>query len=196
MIVMWDVDGVLANFHASYTELANQMCDTSLSPNGVPKTWYSVRNVIGKDNDDRVWNHIKQSKTFWYDLAPLISYAEQDRIRHLSRSHTMYYVTSRVGATAKDQTERWLATYLGVALMTPTTIISSRKADAANALKANYTIDDKLGNVLAVYYNSPSERRVYVFDAPYNQLDQNTAGANVRRVSTVSQFLDDIEAGR
>lgn len=86
--------------------------------------------------------------------------------------------------------------YVGVDLNTPTVLISTRKADAANALGADYTIDDKAGNVLAVYYQSPANRRVYIRDHQFNRFDFEVMGKRLRRVKTVTEFLDDIEAGR
>jgi len=194
-IVMWDVDGVLANFQRGYHKLANEMFGTKIDPDYVPDTWDWLEETIGSEKVDRIWNRIKQDKNFWAELDPLVSRDEQAKIRELTQHHTMYFVTSRVGATAKQQTERWLSIYFGVNLNTPTVLISTRKADAANALNADYTIDDKAGNVLAVYYNSPANRKVYVYDAPYNQFNSHTMGNRVRRVHTVAKFLKDIEEG-
>lgn len=196
MIVMWDVDGVLANFQQGYHRLANRMFDVGVDETYVPPTWDWLQDTIGEDKVNRVWEHIRQSPDFWFELDPLVSREELTRIRELTRKHTMYYVTSRVGSTAKRQTERWLSMYVGADLNTPTVLISTRKADAANALGADYTIDDKAGNVLAVYYNSPASRKVYVLDTPYNQFSNDVMGHRVRRVKSVKDFLDDIEKGR
>lgn len=196
MVIMWDVDGVLANFTHGYHSLANEMFDANISLEQ-PPTWDWLEDTIGSEKVGRIWNRIKQDPNFWRNLPSLVDDSIWDRIVKLDADQ--YFVTSRVGETAKLQTEDWLFGRMwqfDPDLCPITVVMSSRKADAANALKANYTIDDKLGNVLAVYYNSPPERRVYVYDTPYNQMDTRIAGNRVRRVSTVSQFLDDIEANR
>lgn len=191
---MWDVDGVLANFTDAYHELASDMFDVEI-PSGPPPTWDWLEETLGSEKIDRVWNHIKQDRYFWRDLAPLISDTDAERINYLQNNRVdQYFVTSRVGIAPKEQTEVWLRHHLF--LEAPTVIVSSRKADAANALKANYTIDDKAGNVLVVYYNSPPERKVYIYDTPYNRFDPKVVGSRIRRVLTVSDFLDDIEAGK
>lgn len=192
MIIQWDVDGVLANFDRAYHALANEMFGLSI-PLEHPPTWDWLEDTIGSDRVGRIWNHIKQDGSFWSELPLQCSAKEIARVAALDEEHTNYFVTSRVGKNPKIQTEYWLEKH---GIVDPTVIVSSRKADAANALKAHYTIDDKAGNVLAVYYNSPPERHVYVYDTPYNQFDSRVVGSRVRRVNTVSAFLDDIEAGR
>lgn len=197
MVVMWDMDGVLANFNKAYIGLANKMFDLSLNVEKKPDTWDELENTIGSDKVDRIWNHIKQSGDFWYKLESLATPEEWARIAQLDANQ--YFVTSRVGQRVREQTDDWLfGQFVDTELDLPRycVMVSSRKADSANALNANYTIDDKAGNVLAVYYNSPPERRVYVLDTPYNQFDTRTVGSRVRRVQTVSSFLDDIEGGK
>ena len=197
-VVMWDMDGVLANFNKAYRQQTNRIVGTSLDPNEKPEFWDSVEMQIGSENDARVWNYIKNTDGFWRDLESLATIDELERMANLEA--TQYFVTSRVGKNPFQETYDWLLYQFGEKVeQFPSdwsVLISSRKADAANALKANYTIDDKAGNVLAVYYNSPPERKVYVFDAPYNQFDTRVIGGRVRRVGTVAAFLDDIEAGR
>lgn len=197
MVIMWDVDGVLANFTKGYHGLANEMFASELVGEisaEAPPSWDWLEDTLGSERVGKIWNRIKQDRYFWQDLEPLVSEGEIRRISDLVDEADQYFVTSRVGQKIGYQTRAWLRHHFYID--SPAVIVSDRKADSANALKANYTIDDKAGNVLAVYYNSPKERRVYVLDTPYNQFDPKTVGSRVRRVSTVSQFLDDIEANR
>ena len=191
MVIQWDVDGVLASFQSAYHKLASNMFNVEIDPDYLPPTWDWLEQTIGKDKVSQLWEHIKQDRYFWADLPSLVSYGTWQRICDLDA--LQYFVTSRVGKTAKVQTEEWLSERF---CFTPTVIVSDRKADAALALRSDYVIDDKAGNVLAVYYASPKNVKVYVLDAPYNKFSTDLVGKRVRRVTSVNQFLDDIEVNR
>ena len=197
-VVMWDLDGVLANFNKAYRSLANDMLWLALDVNARPQSWNELGDTIGAEDDDRIWNRIRQSPNFWRNLDSLATVDEWRRIVDLDAVH--YFVTSRPGKETLVQSQDWLFEKFEDNAGQPpeewSVFVSSRKADAANALGANYTIDDKAGNVLAVYYNSPPQRNVYVYDTPYNQFESSLVGSRVRRVATVSAFLDDVENKR
>jgi len=189
---MLDVDGVLANFQKGYHQLANELFGHSIEPDFLPPTWDWLENVIGSQQVSEIWRKIRQSGSFWENLEPLITLDQIKDLRQVGWDNEIYYVTSRVGHYPRKQTERWLERW---SFAQGPVVISHRKADAANALAADYTIDDKAGNVLAVYYNSPKTRKVYVLDTPYNQFSPNVMGNRVRRVSNFSSFLSDVKEG-
>lgn len=195
MIIQWDVDGVLADFRAAWRALVKQRYDIDI-PDG-ETTWDGLYDLTGGPHSvdtDATWQYIKQSNHFWgRSVQPLATPEEFARIDRLAQKHQHYFVTARPGRYARLHTQGWLEAQ---GIGDPVVLLSSRKADAANALAADYVIDDKPGNVLAVYYQSPPERRVYIRNHSFNLFDSEIAGKRIRRVSTVTEFLDDIEAGR
>lgn len=194
MIVQVDVDGVLADFRRGWATLAAEKYNVILPLQ--ESSWDQLYGPPLEEGwSDQMWEHIRQSRTFWGSLWSLLSEYETLKLRQLMLDHTFYFVTSRVGKTAKQQTEVWLDHVLGLHYL-PTVIISKRKADAANALDADYVIDDKPGNVLATYYLSPPNRKIYIRDHPFNQFDHEVAGKRIRRVTSFASFLFDIEMRR
>lgn len=190
MIIQWDMDGVLANFNQGYRMLLNDSYGLRLNVDEKPAFWDDLPEGVTPEMDKEVWKYIKASDDFWFSLRPLVTPDVLDRIACLNADQ--YFVTSRVGATAKGQTEDWLAHHaFGGASTYPSVIVSKRKSEAANALGATYAIDDKLGNVLQLYYNCP-KTKVFCLDTPYNRLDPRLAGRGVRRVYSVTEFLDGI----
>lgn len=198
-VIMCDVDGVLANFNKGWRGLLNYLYpQLGIDENTSPSTWDEEPPGVTALMSRTAWNYIKTNNEFWERLEPLASFEEFRQLEKLVyQGHDLYFVTSRVGISPKLQTERWLRVHLpSLESMghQPTVIVSGRKADIAQGLRADYVIDDKAGNVLAVYYQCPNTS-VYLLDRPYNQLDFRVAGRAIRRVQTVRDFLLDVEAG-
>lgn len=193
MIVQIDVDGVLADFRRAWADLVYQRYGIEVPLNET--SWdelFAPTGGPGGEVTKALWNNIKQREDFWLRIPSLLTDSEVSQLREVLRDHSVYFVTARPGKYAKRGTELWLDTWFDW----PTVIISSRKADAANALNANYTIDDKPGNVLATYYQSPPDRKIYIRDHPFNQFDHQVAGRRIRRVRTLGEFLTDVQEGR
>jgi hypothetical protein len=183
------MDGVLADFVLGFTSLAREMgYDNPVYPTAAQVEWDSLGGLTD-DQVSRVWNRIKQDPEFWYTLTPIATPAERERVSALVLARPVYFVTARVGATAKWQTERWLQDQLGLAY--PTVIMCSRKGDVAAAVHASHLIDDKAGNAVYTAYASP-RTTAYLVDRQYNRFDGVVLGSRVRRVKTVSEFLDEI----
>lgn len=190
MRIVFDCDGVLANFNAGFRRLAHEMFGTSLEC-AEKYTWDDYGGGITEDQVNRAWNRIKQEDWFWALLDPLATPEELDRIGRLEKEHDLYFVTSRVGKNPKRQTEDWLSDVV----RRPTVIVSSRKGEICAGIGADYCIDDKAGNAVYVAYHSPRTKS-YLLSAPYNLFPHEVLGSKVRRVKTVSEFLDDVEAAR
>lgn len=193
MKIVFDMDGVLADFYAGFWDLANVMFGTPTVPDPNDWTWDNYGVGITKDQADKVWKRINQDNRFWVSLPQLASPEELRRIKNLAEDHEVYFVTARTGKLPKEQTETWLHV-LGYVRF-PTVILSNRKGEVCASVKADYCIDDKAGNAVYVGYHSPKTKS-YLLDAPYNQFEHDVLGSKVRRVKSVTEYLDDIEAGR
>ena len=174
-VIMFDVDGVLADFLAAYRRVEESLDQQPT----FEARWDAYLNT-------NIWAYIKRSPAFWTTIPPLASAYTFARINVLTYQYDVYFVTNRPGVTAKGQTERWLRER---GVVNPTVIISARKGDIAAALGAHFAIDDKAGNAIATSYISPKTKS-YLLDAPYNQFDHAVVGGSVTRVKTLDQFLD------
>lgn len=183
--VVFDVDGVLADFHLGYAEKFREVTG-SMFP--LTRGQVSAWNDLG---DDRVWATIKKDTTFWERLVPLAPWKTYGRINMLADQHDVYFVTARIGKYPKAQTERWL-TNMGIE--TPTVVCTNRKAEFATAVKIGYAIDDRADLAIAVAAVSRGTKS-YILDAPYNKLNHGILGSTLTRVETVDEFVDAVEAG-
>ncbi len=177
MIVMFDVDGVLADFHQGYDDLCRKLKKPVLGPDAPWDTKW----------DTDVWREIKTSNVWWTELPSIPDSSAFFRIATLNSE--VYFVTARPGIDVKRQTERWL-TWHGIE--NPTVILSSRKGEIAAALGANFSIEDKAGNAVYISYQSPATRS-YLVDRPYNQFNPEMLGRKVVRIKEIEEFLTAIE---
>lgn len=178
MVLMFDIDGVLGSFVKPARALAEEM-QASPDLGGSPE-----------EMDQRLWQAaIQLSPTFWMDIPSLASGEEWERIARLARVHNVYFATNRYGYQAKRQTETWLNMH-GVRF--PTVLLTKFKAETARVLGAEYSIDDKAGNAMAISWLSPTTRS-YLLNTPRNQFDPKVAGSKVIRITTLGEFLDVVE---
>ncbi len=189
---MFDMDGVLADFMSGFTKIAHDMFGYAEC-----RTENQVRWDFDHMKDTHVaaiWKEIKSSRTFWATLPSLISGNEHLRLADLCVERDVYFVTARPGLQARRQTSEWLNQY---DIDDPAVIVLptlATKGEMANALGASYSIEDKAGNAVCISYMS--EAKSYLIDRPHNRFNPVALGSKVRRVTSVSQYLDDIEEGK
>lgn len=189
MKLVFDIDGVLADFIAGFTAMANAMFP------GVPVTRTheqpSWRGFPGMTETQvaAVWERIKTSRVFWLSLSPLITPAESERVNDLQIEHDVYFCTARVGKYAKNQTEDWLTDH---GIWRPSVVISNRKGEFCKAVQADAAIDDKAANASFIDWNTDGRTRSYLLDRPYNRVPQEFMASGVRRVSSLTEFLEGI----
>ncbi len=170
-----DVDGVLANFNYGAVALYRDVTGRDLFLPGDdydPPVWnFAAHRGYTKEETSAVWERIKASSRFWRDL-PL--YEENcralTRFARLRSENDVYFITSRLGLNAKDQTEGW---FRGNALVfDPTVLIvgTGQKGNVAKALNLDCYIDDYYENCIDVVQRSPTTR-CYVLDRNYNRPD-------------------------
>lgn len=199
-VVMFDMDGVLADFLGGFSALAKTFYpaaplltyDQADPVRGIyqQERWDFDPQLIPPAIVEKVWQTIKAPDSlFWINLEPLQHQDIYDWISDMARERNVYFVTSRPGAWAKPQTESWLRAR---GVENPTVIISSLKGEVAKSLEADYSIEDKAGNAVMIKYWSPKTHS-YILDWPYNRFNQDILGSKVRRVDGVGQFLEDVE---
>lgn len=178
MKIMFDVDGVLADFVLGYTILAKKM--------GIMDTATNTHQQLEWDSldNDKVWDKINNAlPNFFETLKPLIPLETFNSIRMLSWNNDIYFVTSRKATDAKHQTEVWLSSW---GITNPTVIISKYKGDFARAVGIDYSIEDKLENAYCIGILSPTTKS-YLIDRPYNASVIHTK--KVIRIDTVDEYI-------
>lgn len=187
MRIGFDVDGVFADFNSAYITKVVEITGRDLFPPrpfDVPCWDYPEYYGYSRKEIAAIWENIKQSPTFWYELEPYPNlYSAITAINRLDKSkHDIYFVTSRPGDGAKQQTEDWLYDQW---FRRSTVLISSEKALVCKALRLDHYIDDNVENVFAVYQHTNTQ--VVALTRPWN------AGFNLPdRVATVDEFLQRI----
>ncbi len=185
--VVFDLDTVLADFYAAYNELAKSMKNPCPVPVSDYWRWDS------RPASSAVWSAIAESKSFWYEMDPLCTVAEAERIANMvgnSDRHVIpYFVTGRgLGKNLYAQTRHWLRYTLGV--QHAQLIFSARKGDTCAAIGATHCIDDKAGNAVYTHYVTHGMTVSCILDNPGNRFDPSVIGSGVKRMKTVTEYLD------
>lgn len=193
-VIQFDVDGVLADFNASFTLEGHLLFGTKVFGDAEQVDWYYQDE--GSMNDaqrDKVWDIVKNTPLWWYRLRPLVNQRTFDRIAQLHLKHEVVFVTNRISNCEPPswQTKMWLEKH---GIGRPSVIVTKKKGQAAEAIGADYSIEDKIENCWAIHWISDRpQTRSYLVNRPYNQLGGRRIGPRVPRVDTVDEFLDIIE---
>jgi hypothetical protein len=172
-----DIDGVLANFNHVYTKIVIEESGKDLFPVGwklnknFPPVWehpeyygYTAEEV------QKAWRRIESDMYFWESLPPIHESETRKEIKVLNNlahsGHYIYFLTSRLGFMAKQQTERWLKKY---GMDNPTVLIANHdKVSVVDGLDCDFVIEDNLDMA-----NKMSQHlvgvEVYLYNAPYNR---------------------------
>ena len=168
MRIAIDLCGVVAQFNLSFAQLLQriQRVDVDIFASDFPKVWsWPEHYGWSTDTINRAWAEVKASGFFWKMLFPYPSAHEDLKfLESLKPKHEIYFITSRLGGTAKPETEEWLAAR---GITNPTVIISSKKGLVCKGLEADVIIDDSPDNLLDVFGASINTKCV-LFNRPYN----------------------------
>ncbi len=115
--VVIDIDGVMADFTLGFTRLASEVCGSFMVriKGAVEQSTWRFRDdpdnpAFSKQNENEVWDVIRESETFWADMPSLTSEADDHALNVLAETHDIVYVTDRsVGVDPVGQTVQWLA---------------------------------------------------------------------------------------
>jgi hypothetical protein len=172
-----DLDGCLANFTDSYAKVITKHTGIHFpkASDKWPTVWYWEREAgVTKEQEKQVWGEeiLNPLKDFWFKLAPMEGAVEVvRRLNWLGRNGCdVYFLTHRMGDTAKTQTERWL---YELGMNFPTVILAGDKAPIIKALGINIFVDDKWETINGLYTQALEEEwkgiNIWLKDTPYNR---------------------------
>lgn len=186
-VIACDLDGVLVDFNSGFAKLLNKINPTvkvDIFDSAFPVVWGWPKHYgYSPEDEDKAWTEVKNSGMFWRSLYPYATaWDDLEFLQNQSRKHDIYFVTTRPGKSAKDESEQWLA---GHGFKLPTVVISGDKAEFCKSVKADIIIDDKPENL----YEQPFNVKTALFRRPYNA---HVEGVFNLDVATVREALRDV----
>jgi 5'(3')-deoxyribonucleotidase len=192
MIYGIDMDGVVADYQTGFNRVLYKVTGRTVPMEH--KSWdWPLDYGYTKEEIKATEQAIHESSTFWRELP---SYPETDTVMFWLRKRwvegdDIYFLTSRKGVAAKDQSVEWLDqfnAYVGGGVPNPTVIVSKKKGLICKALDVDYFLDDKPSFCIDVALESP-RTACYLLDRPWNQGFEDQ---HVTRVKSVVGFADGV----
>lgn len=185
-VIVADIDGCICDFNTGFAKLlkkVNPVPKVDIFDSGFPAIWGWPKHYgYSSEDEDKAWTEVKNSGMFWRSLYPYVTaWDDLEFLQSLSKKHDIYFVTTRPGNTAKDESEQWL---IGHGFKRPTVIISYDKPLFCAAVKANIIIDDKPDNM-----REANGVETMLFCRPYNVAEQ---GSFSRNVNSYREALKDV----
>jgi hypothetical protein len=185
--VMFDVDGVLADFTYAFTK------EAGIEPVSSSEQEHWDIPQVPRDLFRETWKKVITVPWWWTSLPCIASRQDIDALRALTMEpdYQVVFCTNREGnPNPQRQTRFWLSELDIVANV----VLSKRKGDVARAIDAAYAIDDKPENVACIHWIADSKPcKSYVLDRPYNR--EFKLPSKVRRVYSVAEFINDVRKG-
>lgn len=195
--IMFDVDGVLCDFVLGFTTLANKLFpEVPITGTHNQPSWTGFPNMT-QDQINATWQQATETRGFLEGLRPLWKPEEKEAIHRdllgIEDGHDLYFVTSRHGKYAKDETENWIRkTFFGIH---PTVILCKNKGEFAKAVGCGYSIEDKASNASCIDWLTHGKTKSYLLDRPYNRLAPEYLASGVIRINSLQDYLDIILKG-
>lgn len=176
-VIVCDLDGCLVDFNSGFARLLKKINPTvklDYFDSAFPAVWGWPKHYgYSAEDESKAWNEVCNSGLFWRSLHPYATaWDDLEFLQNISRKHDVYFVTTRPGDTAKDESQQWL---IGHGFKLPTVIISSDKQAFCAAVKANIIIDDKPDNL----FGQPHFTKTALFRRPYNDEYDTAFSMNV-----------------
>lgn len=199
--VLFDVDGVLADFVFAFTKLAGAIDGTGRGwgqQDHPPGNW-KFDDHFEKKVINAAWDVINHSSYFWASLPSLVSETVWEQIEELHEGNHVVFATARATSNAKHrtspqrQTQEWLAAH---GVHGANVVLTEKKGDFARAINADYAIDDKPENVACIHWISDVKPTKAYFKLWPSTVDKAIhLPENIKRVASVAEFLNDIMEG-
>jgi uncharacterized HAD superfamily protein len=189
--IIFDVDGCLADFVKGFTTdvIARDPLST-LTPWGTRenKGRWDFSDVFDKKLVNEAWKRIHSSRDWWEGLPALEGQDVFNDIDHLQRSHHVLFVTARPGINSQEQTRHWLWNH---GIGAPHVVVTAKKGEVANAVSADFHVDDKPENAACVHWMSECTKSYFV-EHPYRQ-GGVWLPERIKRIKTVKEYISDIK---
>jgi hypothetical protein len=184
--VGFDVDGVIANFNKAFRETASHIDGGGAQAVGSTQ--------LKTEMMKRVWDEIARTPQWWLQLEPF----EREQIERLyqtsrTRRWEVYFLTTRpssAGETTQFQTQWWLESN-GFPMPSVLTVPGSR-GDAANALKLDVVVDDRLTNCVDIIAASRA-KAILLLRSEDQPLRDQALARGIGVVPTLAEALDAID---
>lgn len=193
-VILFDMDGVLANFITAFTTLGNKLFGTPIVDNQEHPSW-DFRDSLTSEQQSEIWGVLRNTANWWASLSSLVSAEVFERIEDLTYWYEVYFVTHRmhdVYFPAGEQTIRWLHDY---GILHPRVIVSPNKGEIAKAVGADYSIEDNWENACAIHW-MVKRCKSFLIERRYNEEAREIIPPGIIRVKTVEEYLDYVEGYR
>lgn len=192
--IVFDVDGVLADFMTGFLQVASGLFERPLAESGEQRAW-DVYPGMAADEVTTTWAFIAHHPQFWEHLPATASVEEFTAIRKLILDgHRVYFATNRKTHGALQATHLWLFKHIVLPAppddFIPLNVITThRKGEFCKVVEADYYIDDKSENVDCAIWMTDKKTKSYVITRPYNSGQFAPHSAKALRVENVAQFI-------
>ena len=190
--IVFDIDGVLADFIKGALDVARCLGYSTPHITTREHQHWDVYPGLDEKGVEDTWKYITDHPEFWSDLTPLAMQEELEIIEGLIEDgHRVYFATNRNKPGALEATQDWLQYFIGGSC---NVVITHRKGEFCKVVDADYYIDDKSENVDCAIWMTDKKTKAYVITRPYNSGVYAPHSKSARRVSTLTEFLEDIHA--
>lgn len=192
--IVFDIDGVLADFVAHFTKTAGRITAKPLPVTATHEhRLWDVFPGLAPEDVTKTWAYIANNPTFWTELPSLVSETDRGLLGYLA-PHNVYFATSRRTPGALSASKEWIYANLGI--VQPSVVVTHRKGEFCKVVDANYFIDDKSENVDCAIWMTDGKTKSYVVSRLYNEDLFAPHSSKAHRVPSVREFIEEVLNGR
>jgi hypothetical protein len=191
--IVFDIDGVLANFTRGFTRIAHVFFGTPVGDAPSQQNWmFEDFPELGLTkehcdfNNGLIWNEVRTNNMFWENLDPL----NPSVMLRINAIQNKMFITNRLGVDPLKQSE-WFLKKWGIA--DPLVVLASKKAPVAAEYHCVAMLDDYYPNCTEVK-DALKNAFVCLHYAPYNKIhhdDWRARGGDV--TLSVDHFINECE---